>query len=125
MELGKSDTDFFSKLRLRVAGGADWQNTALSGPPTRHSDVGCAADPARAGDQTGIGWGLSAQARSSAQERSSAGCPLPKASTRDVGHTPNAKNRGLICGFLTTCWFLFFNSVALHSPATVRGLKSS
>ena len=66
--------------------------------PERHPYAGGAFDLARAGDQTGIGWGLSTQARLPAQKYSPAGCPLPEASSRDVGHTPNAKNRSLICG---------------------------
>src|SRR5947208_5723149 len=52
-----------SGLRLaqaagQVAGGADRQNAVLSNAPTRHPHAGGTADPARAGDQTGIGRSL-------------------------------------------------------------------
>jgi hypothetical protein len=46
------------------------------------------------------------------------GCPLPKASNRDVGHTPNAKNRGLICGLYDKHVGFCFR-IASHSLGTV------
>src|SRR5207249_2082007 len=102
-----------SGLRLaqaagQVAGGADRQNAVLSNAPTRHPHAGGTADPARAGDQTGIGRSLSAEARSSTQEPSSARSPLPKTSMRDAGYTPNPENCRLIFGLYDKHVGLYF-----------------
>jgi hypothetical protein len=80
----------------QVLGRANPQNATVSGAATGYTDVGSPADTARASDQTGSVWSLSAKAWPSTQEHSPTGCPLPTPPMRNARHLTNSQNRRLI-----------------------------